>query len=123
MLCDERGNRLPRARARVFANRQLINPTHPHADPHGWLTVELLHEPRHLFVEWAPASVPLIQSLPYRRHLRVADISSAQANGEARLANLGFDGGRSLEACVLRFQRHYGLPLTGNLDDVEDELD
>ena len=41
---------------------------------------------------------------------------------ERRLSNLGFVGGETLNANVLAFQRHFELPLSGELDDIGHHL-
>lgn len=111
---------MPFARVRVFEMGSLLEPEQ--ADVTGAVKVMLLPTTRTLMLEWAPPSLPLERLLPYRKRYHVHLGANAEAEARSRLANLGFDRGRSLRDRVRSYQRTFHRPVTGELSDAEAEL-
>ncbi|MEZ4446257.1 MAG: hypothetical protein R3B72_44680 [Polyangiaceae bacterium] len=118
------GKAIPRAICRIRHGGRVVNEHQPKADDFGWITGFVPHAPTTVIVEWAPENAPQDPGYPYRRRYFV-DLGSAHREmSKRRLHNLGFWKKPSLRENVEEFQRHYGYPkVTGNLEDIEDDLE
>lgn len=121
VLFDHRGLRMPRARVRLHLNGRLLTSAPQEARGDGSIRFELPTAARRLFVEWAPAGLPLHPRLPYQVSyvLRVGRVFPR--NFSERLINLGF-AMAPLDEQVRAFQRVYELPVTGVPAHIEERL-
>ena len=117
------GKRMDGARVRVHHRGLIINDDMKNAGADGRVVVKLNHMPTSLFVEWAPAHMPLEAPYPYRARYFANLGEGDNKVARRRLANLGFWTGRTLEDNVAAFQEHYGhVEITRNVDDIALQL-
>lgn len=119
---DGRGCRMPCARCMIYEGGRAITSRTTAANGLGELEVEVSGKTTNLWVEWAPASLPTSPSMPFGKpYLLVGSEGDADAT-RRRLANLGFSGRGSLDACVRAYQVAVGLEPTGDLNDVAESI-
>ena len=117
---DHQGQRLAKARCRVWYNGRLLNLERPYADAEGKLSFEGPDGGADVLLEWAPEHTPLGRPYPYRLryHLDVGGPNGLRR----RLHNLGFSRLPTLEENVRAFQAAYCLDVTGRPEDIEERL-
>lgn len=110
------------ARVRVFENGQLLTEEPASANGAGEVNVKIRSSTSTLYVEWAPATLPEDENLPYRRRYNVRLGDDGGLATDRRLWNLGFGQRRRREDNIRDYQRAYSQQETGNLRDVQIEV-
>lgn len=122
MLCDEHGRRMGGARCRVTQPGYLDDGEPLVADDDGWLIVLVEGHVQQLMIAWAPADTPLLDELPHRRRyhvdLQIRPHGDRSEEVRRRLHNLGFSELPTLRQNIAFFQHHYGLRVSGEVQDV-----
>lgn len=124
MLCTHESERMPFARARVWVNGVVRNAA-LEANHEGWMSVVVPHDVDSVFVEWAPAHLPVEWPYPYRKRFFVSlGLHETGVDADVRrLHNLGFNRRPTLRENVEDFQIEYGYAdVTGELDDIREDL-
>jgi hypothetical protein len=119
LLRDDVRNRMPGARCRIwFHGRILVDEIQ--ADAGGWVRARVPSRAKVLYLEWAPASLPLAGGYPISKHY-IVDVRASQCRDAVRrrLANIGHHQHRTLAANVREFQIDRGLEPSGDYRDVD----
>jgi hypothetical protein len=111
-LLDEHGDPIAQA---GYTAKTRAGPWTGTADGSGVATVPRALVDTTFLLEWTPAGDG--ERRYWSRHMLVTD-GETERGLLARLANLGFQRGGDPHAAVDMFQRFFGLPPTGELDDI-----
>ncbi len=91
-----------------------------HADDEGWITVQALRRPDKLTIEWTLPDQEDNEQYPFSREFFV-DVGSDDSSDDKRLFNLGYLN-KERKINVRAYQRDFGHDVTGNIEDIRDEL-
>src|SRR4029450_10874738 len=91
-----------------------------HAGDDAFITVQALRRPGKLSIEWTLPENEDDELYPFSREFFV-DVGTDDASDDKRLFNLGYVNPKR-NVNVRAYQRDFGHPVTGNLDDIRDEL-
>lgn len=119
---DPQGKRMPFARCRIHERGQLITEEPTKADGLGELTLRIRASTLALHVEWAPATLPRHDSMPYRKLYHARPDENERIGTQKRLSNLGFAQQLSLKENIKDYQLAYAQMPSGELADVKDEI-
>lgn len=122
VLYDSQGKRMGGARVRVFENGRLITEESAKSTGAGEVNIQIRKSTASLRVEWAPATLPKVQSMPFRRRYHVALGTDPGVATDKRLWNLGFGQRRLRDDNIRDYQTVYKQERTGKLHDVYSDV-
>ncbi|MBK8258093.1 MAG: hypothetical protein IPK82_36185 [Polyangiaceae bacterium] len=122
VLYDSQGKRMGGARVRVFENGRLITEPSAKSTGGGEVNIQIRKSTASLRVEWAPATLPKVQSMPFRRRYHVALGTDPGVATDKRLWNLGFGQRRLRDDNIRDYQTVYKQERTGKLHDVYSDV-